>query len=160
MTSALQKRLEYHNRKLEAMSRPRAVALQKVWNQSLPIVEHLIKRCICSNSVYHNPWEKELTSFCTNIQKIKLKGNKRLSHKEYITEFNSWLDEPWELDERIKDLIKEGRLQSNEVLPYNANKAYKCIRALLEHIVQDIADGNFTKFDSDIYRIPKPENLI
>lgn len=161
MLNKLRVRLEHRKKLMRAMSKPRAKALAELKNTSLSLVEHIVKRCICSNTVYHEHWEHEITAMLRRWQRITVKTkNKRLSYSEYIAEVNDWFDEPYDLEVTVKDLIRFKRLQKSEIYPYNKDKAYNSIRKLIEVLMQDVADNTFLEFEDGNYRIPKPEDLI
>lgn len=146
---------------LQAMAQERASAAQYVRSTAHSIVEHLIKRCMCSDSQYYNHWEKEITSWLIKWQDIKVKPKgKRLPYEVYKVEIDRWLDEDWELDARVKDFIRDGRLPENSINPYNPKKAYKAVKTLLDSLIQDVSTGRFVEFSSKYYSIPQPSELI
>lgn len=140
---------------INAMSYNRRTVISEVKNSAISVVEHIIKRCIYSDSTQYNHWNKEITAMLLAWKRLKLKpNNKRLSLTEFNKIIDLWLDNPKELDERIKDLIKEGRLQECYIKPYNSDKAYLAIRKLINTLIQDVSTGEFLKFDETVYHIP------
>lgn len=161
MLNKLKARLEHRKKLMIAMSKPRAKALAELKNTSLSLVEHIVKRCIGSNSIYYEHWEHEITTILRRWQRITVKTKtKRLSYSEYISEVNDWFDEPYDLEVTVKDLVRFKRLQKSETCPYNKDKAYNAIRKLIESLIQDVADNTFLEFEDGNYRIPKPDDLI
>ena len=113
--------------RIYAMAYTRAVAIDKLKEQSKPLLEHICKICICENKTGdYSGWKREISTFIRNASRIKVTKYGRFKSDIYESElFGTFGDE--KIDARI-----------NLELFVSTNKDYKRFE-----ITDEVVDRQF-----------------